>query len=63
MGLDDLRKPSEDKRDVHVLLLARHADVLDRACTEFGVSRGAVLDKLIEEHLVPRYSVKKGAKR
>lgn len=65
MGLDELRKTNEERRDVHLLMLVRNVTLLDAACADLGVSRGAVIDKLIEDHLGPVYGStgkKKGSK-
>jgi hypothetical protein len=65
MSLDELRKQTEARRDVHLLMLERNAALLDAACLDLGVSRGAVIDRLIEDSLGPVYGSagkKKGGK-
>jgi len=65
VALEDLRKTNDDHRDLHILVRTRNVTLLDAACADLGVSRGAVIDKLIEDHLGPVYGStgkKKGSK-
>lgn len=55
MALEDLRKTNDDHRDLHILVRTRNVALLDAACSDLGVSRGAVVDALIEDALTSRY--------
>jgi len=65
VALEDLRKTNDDHRDLHILVRTRNVALLDAACSDLGVSRGAVIDRLIEDSLGPVYGSagkKKGGK-